>query len=386
MKPTSYIELSSCALQKNIAFLQKRIGKETKFVSVIKGNAYGHGISQFLPLAESFGIDYFAVFDAYEASLALQAKKPQTDLMIMGMIDNDQLEWAIENNISFYVFEMDRLEGAIKAARKIGKPARVHLELETGMHRTGFEEYELEQVIDLIKKNKKDLDIEGLCTHYAGAESIANHVRVENQYQEYLRLRNILARKGIKARYEHTACSAATLTYPHTKMNMVRIGIAHYGYWPSQETRMHNLFSAGGKYTRDPLKKVLQWKTKVMSTKVVDAGKFISYGHSFMATKKTIIAAIPIGYYHGYSRSLSNIGHVLIKGKKNPIIGLVNMNMFVVDVTAVPGVKKGDEVVIIGDQGASKITVSSFCELTNLVNYELLCRLPVNITRYVVPE
>ncbi|MBW6516643.1 MAG: alanine racemase [Candidatus Cloacimonetes bacterium] len=384
MEQTSYIELNSSALQKNLAYLKKMIGPETKFVSVIKGNAYGHGISAFLPLAEQFGIDYFAVFDAYEASIALKAKQQQTELMIMGMIDNDQLEWAIENNISFYVFEKDRLIAAINSAKKIKKPARIHLELETGMYRTGFEEAELDQVIALIKGNKKHLFIEGLCTHYAGAESIANHVRVENQYQEFLRLRNKLTKKGIKARYEHTACSAATLTYPHTKMNLVRIGIAHYGYWPSQETRMHNLFSDRGKYSRDPLRKVLQWKTKVMSTKVVEAGKFISYGHTFMAAKKTTIAAIPIGYYHGYRRSLSNIGHVLIRGKKAPIIGLVNMNMFVVDVSAIPGVSKGDEVVIIGDQGAHRITVSSFCELTNLVNYELLCRLPVNIPRLVI--
>ena len=147
---------------------------------------------------------------------------------------------------------------------------------------------------------------------------------------------------------------------------------------------MHNLYSDKGCYTRDPLRKVLQWKTKVMSIKIVEAGRFVSYGHSFMATKKTIIASIPIGYYHGYRRSLSNIGHVLIGGKKAQIIGLVNMNMFVVDVTAIPDVKKGDEVVIIGDQGSQKITVSSFCELTNLVNYELLCRLPVNIPRTIV--
>jgi alanine racemase len=383
MKTTSYIELSSAALKKNLNYLKKRIGKETKFVSVIKGNAYGHGIEEFLPLAEQSGIDHFAVFDAWEAETALSVKQPSSRLFIMGMIDNDQLEWAIENDISYYVFELDRLEQTIKTSRKMKKTAQIHLELETGMYRTGFDELELAEVIPLIDKNRDCLQIEGLCTHYAGAESIANHVRVNNQFDEFIRLRDMLARKGIKARYEHTACSAAALTYPQTRMNMVRIGIAQYGYWPAQETRMHNLLSDKGTFTRDPLRKVLQWKAKVMSTKVVEAGKFISYGHAFMTTKKTIIASIPIGYYHGYRRSLSNVGHVLIRRKKAPIIGLVNMNMFIVDVSAIPGVQKGDEVVVIGDQGQQKITVSSFCEMTSLVNYELLCRLPRNIPRFI---
>jgi alanine racemase len=384
MDHTSYIELSSTALKKNISYLQKRIGQGVKFVSVIKGNAYGHGIEVFLPLAERYGIDYFAVFDAYEAYLALSVKRPTTNLMIMGMIENEQLQWAIENDITFYVFEMERLENAISAAKKLNKPARIHIELETGMYRTGFESNDIESVCRTINSNREYLRIEGLCTHYAGAESIANYVRVEEQFKTFNKLRDTFAENGIKAKYEHTACSAAALTYPHTQMNMVRFGIAQYGYWPAQETRIHNLLSDKGTFTRDPLKRVLQWKTKIMSTKTVETGKFVSYGHAFMTSKRTKIASVPIGYYHGYRRSLSNIGHVLVKGKKAPIIGTVNMNMFIIDVSSIPGVNQGDEVVIIGDQGLQKITVSSFVELTNLVNYELLCRLPANIPRRVI--
>lgn len=383
MRATSNIELSASALKKNIVYLKKRIGPETTFVSVIKGNAYGHGIEQFLPLAEKNGINHFAVFDALEAASALAVKQESSHIIIMGMIDNDQLDWAIENDIAFYVFETDRLEKTIEVAKKMKKAARIHLEVETGMFRTGFDENELENVAKLINQNRDSVIIEGLCTHYAGAESIANHVRIERQYNEFLRLRELLAVKGVKAQYHHTACSAAALTYPHTRMNMVRFGIAQYGYWPAQETRMHNLLSDKGTFTRDPLKKVLQWKTKVMSIKTVEAGRFISYGHAYLTPRKTIIASIPVGYFHGYRRSLSNIGHVLIKGKKAPIIGMINMNMFIVDVTAIPSVCKGEEAVIIGDQGGQRISVSSFCELTNLVNYELLCRLPRNIPRIV---
>ena len=165
---------------------------------------------------------------------------------------------------------------------------------------------------------------------------------------------------------------------------MVRIGIVHYGFWPSKETKIHKLLSDKATYKRNPLKRVLTWKSKVMGIKTVDVGEFIGYGISFQATKKTCIATIPVGYFHGYRRSLSNIGDVLIHGRKAPIIGLVNMSIMIVDITHIHNVKKWDEVVLIGRQGKSEITVASFSEKLNLVNYELLVRLPTQIPRVIV--
>ncbi len=384
MKQASYIELSKSALKRNIRYLKKRLGRNVKYVSVVKGNAYGHGLEEFVPLAEDSSVDYFAVFDSSEADRVLSIKKPKTDIMIMGSIDNDQLEWAIENDISFYIFELDRLNHAIQTAKKMNKKAKIHIELETGLYRTGFEEDELREVIRLIKANQDSLFIEGACSHYAGAESVANYLRINQQYEEFQRLMTILRDYGINPKYEHTACSAAALIYPHSRMDMARIGIAQYGFWSSKETRMHNLLSDDASFTRDPLKQVLKWKTHVMSVKTVAAGKFISYGNTFLTSRKTQIAAVPVGYFHGYRRSLSNSGYVLIKGRKAPIIGSINMNMLLINITSIPGVKKGDEVVIIGDQGSQRITVTSFCDVGNLVNYELLARLPEQIPRYIV--
>jgi alanine racemase len=167
-------------------------------------------------------------------------------------------------------------------------------------------------------------------------------------------------------------------------MDLVRFGIAQYGYWPSMETKMKNLLSEEAKFTRDPLKPVLSWKSRVMSVKQVDRGKFINYGNAYLATKDMRVATVPIGYYHGYSRSLSNSGHVLIRGKKVDVVGMVNMNMFMVNVSHLPSVQAGDEVVLIGKQGDLQITVASFSELSNMVNYELLARLPFQIPRIVV--
>ena len=385
MAYTSYIELDFKALKKNIHYLKREIGKEVKLVSVIKGNAYGHGIQHFIPLAEACGVNYFAVSDSYEAEVAYKVLSDNSELMIMGMIENEELEWIIKNGISFYIFDIDRLKNAIRVAKSLNQKAKIHLELETGMNRTGLENKDLEKAIEIIKENQMHIFFEGLCTHFAGAESIANYVRIHEQYDNFKATYRYLLGKNLEAKYNHTASSASTLLYPHTRMDLVRIGIAQYGFWPSNETKMYKLYDGNIKKTfRDPLKQVLQWKTKVMSTKTVKPAKFISYGNSFLTTKKTKIATIPIGYFHGYRRSLSNNGFVLIHGKKAPVIGMVNMNMFIVDVTSIPNVTKGDEVVLIGKQGKHKISVASFSELTNFINYELLTRLPAEIPRFVI--
>ncbi len=384
MLQTSYIELSKKALRKNIKYLKDLIGLDVKFVSVIKGNAYGHGIEQFLPLAEECGIDYFATFDVYEAGKAMKVKSDSTELMVMGVIDDESLPWLIENKISFFISNIDRLKKVVSSAKLAGKPARVHIEVETGLHRTGIEQPDLSKVVQVIKENTGLLEIEGLCTHYAGAESVSNYVRIHHQIDTFNTIRNWFSNNGIRFRYYHTACSAAAIMYPETRMNMVRIGIAQYGYWPSKETKVYKLLSDNARYRKNPLSRVLNWKTKVMDTKVVPPGEFVGYGNEYQTDNKTRIAIIPVGYFHGYRRSLSNIGHVLIHGKEAPIIGAVNMSMMIADVTRIQGVKKNDEVVLIGKQHKRNISVASFSERFNLVNYELLARLPMQIMRIVV--
>lgn len=384
MRYTSKIEINSHAVKKNIKYLQKRIGKNAKFTSVIKGNAYGHGIEKYLPLAEESGLRSFAVSDSHEAEQALNVKCDDSEIIIMYMIDNDELEWAIENDIAFYVFEFDRLDNAILAAKKLKKKCKIHVELETGMNRTGFLESEIHKIIEKIKENLDYISFEGLCTHFAGAESVANYLRIKNQISKFHKYKEIFKTLQLVPKNFHTACSAAVLTYPETIENMVRIGIAQYGYWPSAETRMYNLLTEDFKFSKDPLTRAIRWTTQIMSIKEVKAGEFVSYGTSYMAPRNEKIAVIPVGYSHGYSRSLSNLGHVLIRGRKAAIIGMVNMNMLLANVSSIPFVRKGDEVVLIGKQGHQLISVSSFADLANYVNYEMLTRLPADIPRFVI--
>ena len=379
MLHTSYIELSKEALNNNIGFLKKRIGSHARYSMVVKANAYGHGIEQLLPLVEDCGVDHYAVFSVAEAMRVHEIKKESCELMIMGFIDDDYLEWAIERDVSFYVFTLERLHRVIEVSQKTNKPARIHIELETGMYRTGFCEDQLEEVSALLKKHSSKLVLEGICSHMAGAESIVNYRRMLEQIDAFNKLCNWFHAEGFQPGYRHLACSAGVLNYPDSVMDMARVGIASYGFWPSEEMKMMHLKEVG--FDENPLQRVLSWKSVIMSVNNVPKGKYVSYGKSFMTNRKSKIATVPVGYGYGFSRTLSNNGHVLVGGKRVRVIGSVNMNMAVLDVTDIENVKAGDSVVLIGEQGDESISVESFSDMNNSMNYELLTRLPHHIPR-----
>lgn len=378
---TSEIRLSKSALKNNIQFLQSLVGLDVRLSSVIKGNAYGHGIEEWVPAAEEAGIRHISVFNAYEGLRAQRAlSESKCSLMIMGMIDEPELEWAIENEVEIFVFDRERLEQALNKAKSLQKPVKIHMELETGLNRTGFSGKDLTSALALIKENKEHFILEGICTHYAGAEHIGNYLRIQNQIQNFKHLYKQFLNKGLAPKYRHTACSAAAISYPQTRMDMVRFGIAQYGFWPSQETYMDYIKKMGDR-SYDPLKRVIRWTSKIMSVKDVPEGEFVGYGTSYLASSDMRVATIPVGYGNGFARSLSNLGIVLVNGCRAPVIGTVNMNMMMINASEVPNIKPGDEVVIIGGQGDQDISVSAFGEMSNQLNYELLTRLPLDIPR-----
>lgn len=382
MFDTSSIELSKSALQNNVRFLRHVIGEQVRFSAVVKGNAYGHGIEAWIPLAETCDLHHFSVFSADEAYRVQKVCQPGTTIMIMGMIGEDQLEWAVEKNVEFYVFNLSRLESACRAAERVGKAAIIHVELETGMNRTGFNRKQLKEAVLFMKEHHDCVKVKGLCTHFAGAESIANYKRVQDQIRRFRRTVSWWNTQSMPKVQLHSACSAAAISLPSTRMDMVRFGISQYGFWSSDETRIGYLTKH--RLQQDPLQRVLTWKSRVMSTKQVKTGEFIGYGPRHLAQHDMTIATIPVGYSHGYSRSLSDFGHVLIHGERVPVIGLINMNVMTVDTSHLSNVKQGDEVVLIGSQGDRIITVASFGQMSNQLNYELLTCLPDGIPRQVV--
>lgn len=375
------ITISRSALKNNIAFLRQRLG-DARLCSVVKGNAYGHGLKPYIPLAMELGVDYFGVYSADEAWYVVEHLCKCPDLFIMGMVEGDALAWAIENNVEFSVYDLPRLEAALKLATKLNRKARIHIEVETGMHRTGFDPKALPLAIERVQRHGEQVDLVGLFTHFAGAESRSNDERVTSQMALFEGARNSFERAGLYARYAHQACSAAVMNYPHTVGPMARIGIMQYGYWSNQETWFR--YSATSDGNIDPLQRIIGWQSRIMALTNVEAGGHVGYGASCEALHPMRIAVVPVGYAHGFTRGLSNFGRVLVRGQQAPVTGIVNMNAISVDVTDIEGVERGDEVVLIGQQGEQCITVASFSEMSEVLNYELLTRLPRTIPRMII--
>ncbi|WP_100628597.1 alanine racemase [Algoriphagus formosus] len=381
--PTSRLEISAKAYRQNIRYIRSEIGPKPTISAVVKGNAYGHGIAQMVEIAERAGIRHFSTFSSDEAWLVRRHSTRKSEIMILGMLYDSELPDLIQAGIGFYVFDFDRLQKAIDVSRDLGIAAKIHVELETGFHRTGFDWEDRAQLASLLQEAKDHVILEGLCTHYAGAESVSNYVRVKNQIAVYYDFKNFLSENNLFFNRYHTACSAATLIFPETIMDMVRIGIAGYGFWPTKETFFAKLKDLP-KANKNPLKRLITWKSQVMSVKKVEMGEFVGYGNSFMALKNMLLAIVPVGYGHGYSRLLSNSGLVLIGGKHCQVVGTVTMNAIAVDVSHLKDVQIADEVVMIGKQKGKEITVASFSESTQQVNYELLTRLPRDIPRRII--
>lgn len=381
--PSSFIELSEDAVHQNVRFLSRQIGS-AQLASVVKGNAYGHGIETYVPVAERAGIRRFMVFSADEASRVLAAVERSSTVTIMGDLHVDDVEWAVAKGVEFFVFDLSRLDAALRAARRSKRAARVHLELETGLYRTGLTEPGIRGAVKRIRANPDALQAVGLCTHMAGAESFANYHRILGQLERFDALGDVVERAGLAGLPRHVACSAAAFNYPEQRRDLVRFGIAQYGFWPSEETRISFLRSNERRVRQSPLRRVMRWVSRIMNVKSVPRGGFVGYGNSFQAPDKMRVAAVPTGYYHGFARAQSNLGHVLVRGQRCSVIGTVNMNMLLCDVTHVPEARLRDEVVLIGRQGEQEIGVGAFGERTHHLNYEVLVRLPESLPRVVV--
>lgn len=380
----SLITLNENAVENNITFLKKKLGEKVKISAVVKANAYGHGIEEIIPVFEKYGIEHYSVFYYSEAIRVLNSLSKPATIMVMGWLSEESIRDAIEKRIEFFVFNIERLNSAIKYAKELNIKARIHLEAETGMNRSGLNIDELNKAIAIIKENRDQIEISGFCTHLAGSESISNHYRIQNQLRKYKKMLTTLEANGLNPIYKHTANSAAAFVYPKTRMDLVRVGIMLYGFWSSTEVFIHYINSNYDKI--DPLKRILGWHSQIMAIKEVKSGEFIGYGISYLAQYDITTALVPVGYSFGYSRSLSNKGRVLIRGCRCSVIGVVNMNMIIVDISHVSDAKLGDEVVLIGKQDELEIKVSAFSEISDELNYEILAHLPESIIRTVTKQ
>lgn len=377
----SVITLDPSAYAANLAFVREHLNG-ARFCSVVKGNAYGHGLRPFVQMAMNEGVGYFAVYSADEAYELLKDLEDKPDVFIMGMAEGDALEWAVEQQVECAVFDFQRLDALIQIARRLKAKARIHVEVETGMNRTGFDPKDCPRLIEVLRSAAANVELMGLFTHFAGAESMSNDARVKKQIDRFAAVRRSFVQAGLSPRIVHQACSAGMMNFPGTIGDMARIGIMQYGYWSNVETWSRYAASSGT--MKDPLRRVISWRSRVMALTDVKRGSSIGYGSTAQAQRNMKVAVVPVGYSHGFARGLSNVGKVLVGGRLATVVGIVNMNAISIDITDAEHVGKGDEVTLIGAQGDTSISVASFSEMSEVLNYEMLTRLPRDIPRVII--
>ena len=373
MRHRTWVEIDKKAINHNLKEIRKFIGSKVKLMAVVKANAYGHGLVEIAKIAVHSDADWLGV-DSLREALLLRESKISAPVLVMGYILKENLSKAINNNISLVVYNKD----TIKKIASLRKIAKVHIKIETGTSRQGIYLDELADFIKLVKKSP-EIQIEGIYTHFANIEDTTDYSFAKEQLKKFNKALGIAKIENIKT-MTHTACSAATILYPETHFDMIRLGISMYGYWSSPQT----FVSAQNLGRGINLKPALSWKTRIAQIKKVKANAFVGYGLTERVVQDTKIAIIPVGYWDGYDRKLSSIGNVLIDGKRCKIIGRICMNMLIVNINHIPSAKVENEVILIGKQGNEEIQVEEISQKINTINYEIVTRINPLIPRIYI--
>lgn len=370
MRPTR-IEVNLTRLKNNIEIIKGQLKPKTALMAIVKANAYGHGIVEVSNCALKSGALSLGVALPEEGA-RLRSAGIGCDILVLGGIDNSQIDLVLEHDLSLCLFSMDMARLINEKAGQKHKKVKIHLKIDSGMGRIGIRDKE--EAIQLCATIKKmdNLCLQGIFTHFSSAfESDPNYTLGQLDFFKNL-LHDIKKSCGLPM-WVHAANTASIINYPQSHFNLVRAGIGIYGYSSCQD-QGKNL----------GLQPVLSWLTKVVYLKQVATGSSISYGRTYIAKEPRTIATIPVGYGDGYSRLLSNIGWVLIRGRRAPVIGNICMDQMIVDVTEIPGVQIGDDVVLMGQQGKESIFADELAELFGTISYEVLSNISSRVPRVYV--
>lgn len=360
-------EIALSNIAHNISVIRAGLKPETKFLAVVKANAYGHSLEEVARYACDHGADYLGVAIA-EEGVRLRTAGIKAPILILGASMDTHIGCILEHDLTPTVFSIDTLKQLQAAAAAAGKQCRFHFKVDTGMNRIGFVSTEAFEAALQYLAECPNLIFEGMFTHFAVSELPDNSFT----RQQAARFDDFVA---IAARYGyhpilHAANSGGALELPEYQYDMVRGGIAMYGYHPAG----HAVGSAD-------LRPVLSWKTNIVNIKEIAEGETVSYGRTFTASRRTLVATLPVGYGDGYKRCLSNRASVLIHGKRAPQIGTVCMDQIMCDVTDIPGAAIGDEVILLGCQGDETITADEMARWADTISYEILLSISERVPR-----
>ncbi len=359
-------EIDLGSLEYNYRQLRKRIPRGVKLLAVVKADAYGHGAIPISLKLEKLGVEYLGVAISDEG-VELRKGGVKAPILVLGGIYTGDVDQIFRFNLTPVAFRRDSLQLLSKEAERERKKVRVHIKVDTGMGRLGVPLHLWSAFLKEVKRFP-NIQIEGILSHFSmmeGEEAFTAH-----QWSEFQRAVAMAKEMGISCKYLHIASSATLTSYPSYSGNLVRPGIMLYGSYPSPT--FQDLIR---------LKPVMTLKTHIHFLKSVPPGTRISYGGTFMTKRESLIATLPIGYADGYNRHLSNRGEVLIRGRRAPVAGKVCMDFIMVDVTDIPNVSIGDEVILMGRQGKEQITAEEIAEKIKSISYEVLCLIGKRVPR-----
>ena len=364
-----WAEINLDHIAANIAAVQSKIGLSTRIMAVVKADAYGHGVSQVARTALKSGATSLAVAFV-EEGVILRRAGLDAPVLVLGYSGPERFSALIDYKLTPTVFAYEDARRFSDLASAQGAVLPVHLKIDSGMGRLGMLPEEALEVIQRISC-LSGIRVEGLYTHLAAAEE-EDQVYTASQLSLFNRIIDRCREKGIVIPTVHAANSAAAIISAPSRYNMVRLGLALYGHYPGPALK-----SAGVE-----LRPALTLKSRVVMVKSLPAGSAISYGCTYRTPRESLIATVSVGYADGYSRSLSGRGRVLIRGYEAPVVGTVCMDHMMVDVSAIPATRCGDEVVIYGRQGGREASVEDAAALAGTLNYELLCAVSSRVPRF----
>jgi alanine racemase len=367
----TWAEVDLKAIRANLIAIRALVGSRVKIMAVVKANAYSHGLIEVGRTVAEAGADQLAVATLNEAVL-LRESGLKLPILVLGTgIPGDGVKEAVRYDIAQALCTVELADALSKAAQQLGKPAQAHLKIDTGMGRIGVRVDEAVSFMEQIA-GLPGLQFTGIFSHFAAADE-GDEEYTNLQQKRFQKVLDNLERHGYTFPLRHLANSAGILDYPEAYFDMVRPGCIIYGCWPSPDNKKII-----------PLALTLTLKTRIVYIKKVAAGTPISYGLTYTAPSERTLATLPIGYADGYKRALSNTGYVLIRGRRCPIVGRVCMDQCVVDVTGVPDVSLGDEVVLIGSQGNDIITPADLAKLAGTMDLEILCNISARVPRVYI--
>ncbi|CUH92284.1 alanine racemase [Herbinix luporum] len=357
------------AIRSNINQVKSKLKKDTKLMVIVKADAYGHGAVEVSKALENDMADAYGVAIIEEA-MELRKAGITKPILILGYTPKEQFDYVVAYDVMQTVFSYDMAADLAKEAKKQQKTAKIHIKIDTGMSRIGFKDT-IESLNEIKKIAALDgISIAGIFSHFARADEI-DKSSAKQQIKRFDDFCKLVNEAGIHIPIRHMANSAGIIELPCAEYDMVRCGIATYGIYPSEEVDHKSI----------RLTPAMELKSHIIYIKEVQEGCGISYGSTFVTKRPTKVATIPVGYADGYSRNLSNIGKVIIRGQYAPIIGRVCMDYFMVDVTDIEGVICGDVVTLLGRDGERSISVKQLAEWSHSFPYELVCTVGRRIPR-----